>query len=183
MAAAGVPGDPDGPPPAPPVRLAWRKGLTGGLRVVQVVCISTGSLGLLALSVTPLDSWFRNGIGAVAGVLIGLAFVYIAWFGLGWSYLVVRGGQVRLGFSPVLWARPGFPLHALAAVGVTEVDLLERGGRLVSGAPDSPGGLLVSSGGRDAVRMELWDGAVYLVTLRNPEQVVNRLQGVLDEGT
>jgi hypothetical protein len=183
VAAAGVPGDLDGPPPAPPVRLAWRKGLTGGLRVVQVVCVSTGCLGLLALAVTPLDSWFRNGVGAVVGVLIGFTFVWFTWFGLGWAYLVVRGGQVRLGFGPVPWARPGFPLHALAAVSVAEVDLLSRGGRLVSGDPDSPDGLLVSTGGREAVRMELWDGAVYLVTLRHPEQVVNRLQEVLDEGT
>jgi hypothetical protein len=151
--------------------------------VVQVACLATGSLGLFGLAASPVDSWFRNGVGAAVGVLIGLVFAWTTWFGLGRAYLKVRDDRVRLGFGPVVWARPGFPLRMLADVAATEVDLLARGGRLVSGDPDTPEGLLVSSGGRDAVRLELWDGSSYLVTLRRPEDVVNRLRLLLDEGT
>lgn len=160
----------------------WRKSLTGGFRILQVLCLATGVVGLLALSATPVDSWFRNGAGAVVGVLMAVALVWTAWFGVGWAFLEVRRGRVTIGFTAVVWARPTFPLTAVAEVAGVEVDALDHGGRLVGGDPAGKG-LLVTSGGRDAVRLELWDGSTYLVTLRRPEEVARRLRELVAEAT
>ena len=157
----------------------WRKSLTGGYRIVQVLCLMTGVVGLVALSATPVDSWFRNGVGAVVGVLMAVALVWTVWFGVGWAFLSVRRGQVTLGFTAVVWARPTFPLAAVAEVESVEVDSLDHGGRLVGGDPAGKG-LLVTSGGREAVRLELWDGSTYLVTLRRPDEVVRRLRELME---
>lgn len=174
--SAGVPGHLDGPAAPSGATATWRKPLSGGFRVVQVMCLSTGATGLVALAASPVDSWFRNGIGAVVGVLIAVVLAWTTWFGAGWAYLRVHRGQVRMGFAPLVWVRPGFPLDAVAAVRAIEVDLLDHGGRFVGGDPAQHPGLLVSSGGREAVRFELWDGQIYVITLRNSDEVVERLR-------
>jgi|GEM_PF-5270517 len=160
----------------------WRKPLSGGFRVLQVLCLATGVVGLVSLTVTPVDSWFRNGVGVLVGVLMAVVLVWTVWFGAGWAFLAVRGGQVRIGFTAVVWARPSFPLSAVAEVESVDVNFLDHGGRVVGGDPESMG-LLVTSGGAEAVRFELWDGSTYLVTLRRSDEVVNRLRELLHDGT
>lgn len=157
----------------------WRKSLTGGFRVLQVLCLATGVVGLVSLAATPVDSWFRNGLGAVLGVLMVVVLVWTVWFGAGWAFLAVHRGQVRIGFTAVVWARPSFPLSAVAAVESVDADFLDHGGRVVGGDPAGEG-LLVTSGGVEAVRFQLWDGSTYLVTLRRSDEVVVRLRELLD---
>ncbi len=150
--------------------------------MLQVLCLMTGVVGLVALSATPVESWFRNGVGAVVGLLMAALLVWTVWFGLGWAFLAVRRGRVTIGFTAVAWARPTFPLSAVAAVDSVEVDVFDHGGRVVGGDRAAEG-LLVTSGGREAVRLELWDGSTYLVTLRRSEQVVARLRELMGEPT
>jgi hypothetical protein len=158
----------------------WRKSLTGGYRVLQVLCLMTGVVGLVALSATPVESWFRNGVGAVVGVLMAVVLVWTVCFALGWAFLTVRHGEVRIGFTAVVWSRPSFPLSAVAEVAAVEVDPFDHGGHVVGGDP-AGAGLLVTSGGREAVRFELWDGSTYLVTLRRSDEVAARLRELLRE--
>lgn len=150
---------------------------------MQVGCLVTGVSGLASLAATDVDSWFRNGIGVAVGVLMAVLLLWTAWFGVGWAYLQVRGASLRIGFGPLPWTRTVVPLEALAAADSVDVDFFDFGARIVGGDPTTPPGMCVSTGGREAVRLETWDGRTFFVTLRRSEEVAHRLRGLIAEQT